>query len=208
MGEHFKEVCEYGYLHSQCRCMAPHKQIRYIECNNSNHASNPLNQNSRPQEQQVPKTTDVPVTIDFGGLNGLRDRIHATAKEKGWWEDERDLGTILMLCVTELAEALEEYRNGHSPTEVYYRHKHPITGEEIITDTYISVFPKYTREESYIAEPLKSYGKPEGVPVELADCIIRILDFCGYTGIDIQDVLHQKLDYNDTRSYKHGGKIV
>ena len=36
--------------------------------------------------------------------------IHETAKEKGWWDKPRDLPEILMLVVSELAEALEEYR--------------------------------------------------------------------------------------------------
>jgi NTP pyrophosphatase (non-canonical NTP hydrolase) len=49
-------------------------------------------------------------------------------------------------------------------------------------------------------------GKPEGIPVELADCIIRILDFCAMHGIDIDKALEQKASYNETRPYKHGGK--
>lgn len=32
----------------------------------------------------------------------------------------------------------------------------------------------------------ESGGKPEGIPIELADVIIRILDYCGYAGIDIE----------------------
>jgi NTP pyrophosphatase (non-canonical NTP hydrolase) len=48
--------------------------------------------------------------------------------------------------------------------------------------------------------------KPEGVPIELADCIIRILDCCGYFGIDMEAALSEKMKYNDTRPYRHGGK--
>lgn len=29
---HFKEVCEYGRVHSQCRCMDPSKTVITIEC--------------------------------------------------------------------------------------------------------------------------------------------------------------------------------
>lgn len=50
--------------------------------------------------------------------------------------------------------------------------------------------------------------KPEGIPVELADCIIRILDYCGKKGIDIEHILEQKHVYNLTRPYKHGGKVL
>ena len=48
--------------------------------------------------------------------------------------------------------------------------------------------------------------KPEGIPIELADCVIRILDYCGQAGIDIGAAIDQKIEYNKTRPYKHGGK--
>ena len=50
--------------------------------------------------------------------------------------------------------------------------------------------------------------KPEGVPIELADVIIRIADFCGLHGIDLEAAIENKMAYNKTRSYRHGGKIV
>ena len=50
--------------------------------------------------------------------------------------------------------------------------------------------------------------KPEGVPTELADVVIRILDFCEWAGIDIQDIIEKKHAYNLTRPYRHGGKRV
>lgn len=31
---HFKEVCPYGYVHSQCRCPDPNKTVRAIDCPN------------------------------------------------------------------------------------------------------------------------------------------------------------------------------
>jgi len=46
--------------------------------------------------------------------------------------------------------------------------------------------------------------KPEGIPVELADVIIRIADLCGAHGIDLEQVLWAKLKYNETRPFKHG----
>ena len=51
-------------------------------------------------------------------------------------------------------------------------------------------------------------GKAEGIPVELADCMIRIFDFCEHEGIDLQAVLEQKHAYNLTRAFRHGGKAA
>jgi len=51
-------------------------------------------------------------------------------------------------------------------------------------------------------------GKPEGVPIELADIIIRIFDYCGHTGIDIASAITEKHEYNKGRPYRHGGKKI
>ena len=48
--------------------------------------------------------------------------------------------------------------------------------------------------------------KPEGIAAELADVIIRVLDYCAYAGIDIENVLEVKHEYNKSRPYRHGGK--
>ncbi len=50
--------------------------------------------------------------------------------------------------------------------------------------------------------------KPEGIAVELADCIIRILDYCGREEIDIEAIILEKHEFNKTRPYKHGGKVM
>lgn len=51
-------------------------------------------------------------------------------------------------------------------------------------------------------------NKPEGVPSELADIVIRVMDFCGANGIDIGAMVEQKLAYNATRGHRHGGKAL
>jgi NTP pyrophosphatase (non-canonical NTP hydrolase) len=43
--------------------------------------------------------------------------------------------------------------------------------------------------------------------VELADCVIRIMDFCAYFGLDLGSAIIDKNDYNKTRPYKHGKKF-
>lgn len=47
-------------------------------------------------------------------------------------------------------------------------------------------------------------GKPEGMPIELADVVIRVADLCGHYGIDLNSVVHRKLNYNRHRPTKHG----
>jgi len=37
---------------------------------------------------------------------------HQAAREKGFWEKERNVGEILMLVVSELGEAIEAHRTG------------------------------------------------------------------------------------------------
>ena len=50
--------------------------------------------------------------------------------------------------------------------------------------------------------------KPDGIAVEMCDCIIRILDYLGKEDVDIEAVLEQKHRYNKQRPYKHGGKRI
>jgi NTP pyrophosphatase (non-canonical NTP hydrolase) len=51
-------------------------------------------------------------------------------------------------------------------------------------------------------------GKPEGVAAEFADVLIRIGDFCGGFGIDLERAVREKLAYNRTRPHRHGGKLA
>jgi NTP pyrophosphatase (non-canonical NTP hydrolase) len=60
-------------------------------------------------------------------------------------------------------------------------------------------------DEVYLEEP---FGKPAGVPIELADLIIRVCDLAGFYGIDLDAAIATKMDYNETRPYRHGGKLA
>lgn len=60
-------------------------------------------------------------------------------------------------------------------------------------------------------EPQEIYysdtGKPEGVPVELADVVLRIFNLAHDLGIDLEAAVELKHNYNMTRPFKHGGKL-
>jgi len=49
-------------------------------------------------------------------------------------------------------------------------------------------------------------NKPEGPAYEIADCFIRLADFCKEYNIEITSVVRRKLDFNKTRPLMHGGR--
>ncbi len=55
--------------------------------------------------------------------------------------------------------------------------------------------------------PDKHCPEFKNIEVELADTIIRILDYAGYKGYDIGGALVAKHNFNTTRPYKHGKKF-
>jgi NTP pyrophosphatase (non-canonical NTP hydrolase) len=99
-------------------------------------------------------------------LNALAARVHeANAK---WWIDletgarvERNVGELLMLAVSELAEALEGHR------------------KNLMDDK----LPHRTMFE-----------------VEIADCVIRLLDMAGGLQLDLGVAFEEKMTYNAVRA--------
>ena len=129
-------------------------------------------------------------------LNKLRDEIHANAKNKGFWDSPRETGTLLMLCVSELAEAMEADRKGQ-----YAK----IDDAEFIIDS------KTIREDLDLAVKENDTIKFEDIfrtqvkdtfEDELADAVLKILDLCGANGIDIEKHIEMKMKYNATRPPK------
>ncbi len=121
----------------------------------------------------------------INSLNALVTDVHQNAVAHGWWDEERTFGDILALCHSELSEALEQFRDG-KPMVYYYD------------------------DDNNISTDLSTYdgSKLEGIATELIDCVIRIFDYCGKMGINVEWVLLNKHNFNKTRSYKHGGKVM
>jgi len=54
-----------------------------------------------------------------------------------------------------------------------------------------------------MSDHIKDY---QGIEEELADVIIRVLDFAEARGLDVAGAIIAKMEYNERRSFKHGGK--
>jgi len=102
--------------------------------------------------------------------------INQWASDKGWNDKPLQLDGLIALMHSELSEALEEWRDGHAEGAVRFE------------------VDKYGNQ------------KPEGVPIELMDCVIRILHTLAYYGVDANHIMQTKHEYNVTRPYRHGGK--
>lgn len=61
-------------------------------------------------------------------------------------------------------------------------------------------------ELSEALEAMRNHAKEEDIAEELADCCIRIFDYCGARGIDLQKAITRKIRKNRKRPYKHGNK--
>ena len=129
-------------------------------------------------------------------INDLIAEAHANAVAHGFWEENRPFAEQIALMHSELSEALEEFRDGKGLNETYY--------------SCTTEGPGRRQNCLYPGRPCPAEcpnQKPEGIPIELADAIIRICDACGQYGIDLDRAIRLKMEYNKTRPYKHGKKI-
>lgn len=125
-------------------------------------------------------------------LNECADMVHKASINKGFWDKKLETGTLLMLCVSELSEALEaDRRNKFADLKKFNKD---------IINLGESIDPKEFFVLSFL-ENIKDTFEDE-----LADTIIRILDLCSALNIDIDRHIDLKLKYNTTRVRMHGKK--
>lgn len=151
-------------------------------------------------------------TMTDKSLRQLQEEAHRIAVEHGWWEPQeipivswdsgvdegekalaqRTFGDQVALLHSELSESLEAFR------------------ERGLEQWYVDPpMPDEATMKAFNGSTVDlGPSKPEGAFVELADCIIRILDTAGHYGVDMQALVEEKMAYNETRPFRHGGKAL
>ncbi len=111
------------------------------------------------------------------GLNESAQVIFENNKEKGFWDEKRNIGELLMLVVTELSEALDAHQKGRFSSEIDENPISPELFKETVKDTFED---------------------------EIADAVIRLLDLSAGLGINLEAHIRAKVAYNKTRERLHG----
>lgn len=117
-------------------------------------------------------------------LNRFAAHVYNNAVEHGWHNDIKDrdgfLSDALNNIVGEVSELWEARRRGE-------------------------LFKPCDK-----AEEMKKNNLPPltCIEEEFADIIIRVLDDCVRLGVDIGRAVEIKHEFNKTRPYRHGGKLV
>lgn len=94
----------------------------------------------------------------------------------------KNIGELLMLIVSELGEALEAHRKNKFAN---------------LDDMKMAI-----TESGWLQ--LFKHRIKDTFEDELADVCIRLFDLCGYLNIDLEKHIELKMQYNETREYKHG----
>ncbi len=118
-------------------------------------------------------------------LTKLSKEIHEANVAKGFYDNDTSVGERLALIHSEVSECLEADRQGRLKPSADPKYILRIEGKDLFVGNFRS--------------EIKDTGADE-----LADIIIRCLDFAAHEGMDIDSHVHAKLRYNATRAYKHG----
>ena len=111
-------------------------------------------------------------------LNELRDEAYSIAKANGWHEEEHSDEHLLMLVITEIAEAVQaDRKNKHADIASFKEYQ----------TYYGSFLPSKETLEIRFREDFEEYIK-NTVEDELGDVIIRCLDLCGVKGLNAYTV--------------------
>lgn len=112
-------------------------------------------------------------------LNELRDQAYKNAVNHGWHEDDLPDAHWYMLIISELCEAIQADRENKCAGKA----------------DYISLIDKYSGDKRLGKSNIRQYQKDlfedlikDSIEDELADVVIRCLDFSGLRHIDLSSV--------------------
>ena len=120
-------------------------------------------------------------------IKKLIKKAHKNAKEKGFHDKEIEVGTMLMLIVSELREAVETHRINGLQKNIY-----TMMNFDRMKDEEFKLYFRTTVKDTF--------------PDEITDTFIRLADMCGKLNIDIEKYIKLKMRYNSLREKKHGKK--
>jgi len=118
-----------------------------------------------------------------------------------FWEDSRDK---FLVGVENIAEEIHQV---NVEKGFWEEGKDRNDGEMIaLMHSELSELLEVVRKEGHLAkcEKVPTIGAAEE---EVADLIIRVLDYSHARNLDVGRAVLEKLDYNKSRSYKHGKKF-
>ena len=134
-------------------------------------------------------------------LDDLQALIGSGNAERGFHEQ----GDRLRLHAEAHSEEFPEsrYRFAEDNLRNYYITKLALIGTEV-SEAIEELRNGHAADEHYYSDG----GKPEGLPSELADIVIRSFDLAAEVGFSLGEVIAEKLAYNGRRGRLHGGKAV
>ena len=134
-------------------------------------------------------------------IKEMTEYVHSIAKSHGFWEDtelllstsemdKKPLRSMIFaqkiaLIHSELSEALEADRKGKWASVEEYEES------------------SRTLEDTDMKNIMFKINIKDSVEDEIADAAIRIMDLCGYLGINLEWHIEKKAEYNNSRPYKH-----
>lgn len=192
-----------------------------------------LDELERAIEHAPARILDVAVrSVRLDDFRALQAEAHAIARAKGWWDswDEgpwvicpgcgsyidpeccgcgsprfshhsQDHGFIPLGC--------DCYRCGppnERPTRDELQHASRVIVQLALITSEVSEAIEAVRGGAFDETVLDE--KPEGLPAELADVVIRCLDLAEGLGLDLAAAIERKMAYNRGRPVRHGGKLA
>tara|TARA_R110000851_G_C12741656_1_gene530951 strand:+ start:172 stop:576 length:405 start_codon:yes stop_codon:yes gene_type:complete len=130
-------------------------------------------------------------------INELAKAAHQNAKDKGFFDSEKNIGEMLCLIHSEVSEALEADRKNHYFSNCIKEQQWFIKG--MAEKNYGKTF----NDDDFFKDQFDNRVK-NSFEDELADIVIRVMDLAAFKGIDLEAHIKAKMRFNELREHKHG----